>query len=85
MRTPKEGRSLRTLCGYLLLVVPVLGLVVPPLYARSDPHVFGMPFVVWYQFILVLAGCAVTGVAFLTRSAHQRLAEQPLADAPNEN
>jgi hypothetical protein len=43
---------------YLLLVIPFLGLLYPPLYARHDPEVFGFPFFYWYQ----LAWVPVTAV-----------------------
>jgi Protein of unknown function (DUF3311) len=38
---------------YLLLLVPLVGLLYPPLYARETPELFGFPFFYWYQFAWV--------------------------------
>jgi hypothetical protein len=38
---------------YLLLVLPFLGLLYPPLYAKTDPELFGFPFFYWYQLLWV--------------------------------
>lgn len=50
---------------YLLLVIPYLGLLWPPLYARTDPQLFGFPFFYWYQFVWVTVSAALTGVVYL--------------------
>lgn len=71
--------------GRWLFVLPLIGIVVPPFYARSRPHLLGIPFVVSYQFLLVIAGLGMTAIAFWTRPASQRIAEHPLEADPAES
>ena len=37
----------------LLLVAPCLIALLPPLYNRVEPALFGMPFFYWFQLLLV--------------------------------
>jgi hypothetical protein len=48
----------------VLLVIPAAIAVATPLYARGTPSLVGVPFFVWFQFLLVLIGMAVTLVVF---------------------
>ena len=57
-----EGRSSRW--WYALLLLPLLGLLYPPLYARHDPELAGIPFFYWYQFAWVLASAILTAVVY---------------------
>jgi hypothetical protein len=51
-----------------LLVVPLVLLVYPGLYARMTPELFGFPFFYWYQFAVVIATALLTGAVYwLTR------------------
>jgi len=43
----------------VLLALPFVGLLYPPLYARTDPELFGFPFFYWYQFAWVPAAAAI--------------------------
>jgi Protein of unknown function (DUF3311) len=45
---------------YLLLLVPIAGLLATPIYARQAPELFGFPFFYWYQFAWVPLGVVVT-------------------------
>lgn len=45
---------------YLLLLLPLIGLLYPPWYSRMDPMLGGVPFFIWYQFAWVLGGVATT-------------------------
>ena len=45
---------------YALLALPLLGLLYPPLYARRDPELAGIPFFYWYQFAWVLGAAVLT-------------------------
>lgn len=45
---------------YLLLLLPVAGLIYPPLYARRDPMLGMIPFFIWYQFAWIFGGIATT-------------------------
>jgi len=48
-----------------LLVLPFLGLMWPPLYAKADPVLFGFPFFYWYQFAWVIVSAILTGIVYL--------------------
>jgi hypothetical protein len=48
----------------VLLVIPAALALATPLYARGNPALVGVPFFVWFQFLLVLIGMAVTLAVF---------------------
>jgi hypothetical protein len=54
----------RTRWWYALLVLPFIGLLYPPLYAKHDPTLFGFPFFYWYQFAWVIAAAVLTVVVY---------------------
>ena len=62
--TAHDGRSKWWL---LLLLLPYLGLLYPPLYARLEPELWGMPFFIWYQFLWVFITVAITGLVYKIR------------------
>jgi len=37
----------------LLLLLPLIGVLIPPLFNRRDPELFGFPFFYWYQLLWV--------------------------------
>jgi hypothetical protein len=45
---------------YLLLLIPVVGLLATPIYTKPDPHLFGFPFFYWYQFAWVPVSALIT-------------------------
>lgn len=47
-----------------LLVIPFVALLIPGWYAHSGPRLSGIPFFIWYQFLWVVLGVAVTGVVY---------------------
>ncbi len=49
----------------ILLAIPILALVIVPLYARSKPELWGFPFFYWYQLLWVLICGIFTGSAYL--------------------
>jgi hypothetical protein len=51
----------------LLLLLPYVGLLYPPLYARLEPELWGMPFFVWYQFLWAFITVAITGLVYRMR------------------
>jgi hypothetical protein len=59
-----EERHTGSRWWYLLLLVPLIGLLVTPIYARHDPEVFGFPFFYWYQFVWVPASVAITYLVY---------------------
>jgi len=50
---------------YWLLLVPLAGLLVPPLYNSADPTLIGIPFFYWYQLLWVPIGVAVTALVYV--------------------
>ena len=49
--------------GILLAIAIVLPLVVP-IYARSEPALFGMPFFYWYQMLWVLVDAVILWICY---------------------
>ncbi len=47
-----------------LLGIPFVGLLLPALYARAEPSLFGFPFFYWYQFAWVPLSVAVTALVW---------------------
>jgi hypothetical protein len=47
---------------YWLLLLPLLGTLIPPIYNSADPRLIGIPFFYWYQmlWILISVACTVT-------------------------
>jgi hypothetical protein len=50
---------------YLLLILPFIGTLLPPIYNRALPSLFGMPFFYWYQLAWVPLTAALLGVVVL--------------------
>ena len=48
----------------VLLAIPVLALLIVPLYASEGPHLWGFPFFYWYQFLWVFFASGFTYAAF---------------------
>jgi hypothetical protein len=59
----KEERSRRH--WYWLLLIPLLGLLIPPVYNDADPTLIGIPFFYWYQLVWVPISVAVTAVVYV--------------------
>ena len=57
--TSRSGRG-----WYLLLILPFLGLLYPPLYAKHDPELFGFPFFYWYQLAWVPVAAIITALVY---------------------
>ena len=55
---------------YWLLAVPLLGLLVPPIYNDVDPTLIGIPFFYWYQLLWVPISVAVTGFVYVKTRGH---------------
>jgi hypothetical protein len=51
----------------LLLLLPYIGLLYPPIYARLEPELWGMPFFIWYQFLWVLITVVITTLVYRVR------------------
>jgi hypothetical protein len=65
----RGGRALpehpRTTRGwYLLLVVPLIGTLIPPIYNTKDPTLIGIPFFYWYLLLWVPVSVLCTVVFY---------------------
>ncbi|HXM06118.1 MAG TPA: DUF3311 domain-containing protein [Candidatus Acidoferrum sp.] len=53
---------------YLLLLLPFVGTLLPFIYNRASPSLFGLPFFYWYQLLWVVVTSLLLGVvAFVFR------------------
>jgi uncharacterized membrane protein YhaH (DUF805 family) len=61
---PQESNQMRKFSRsnwwYLLLLIPLAGLIYPALYSRMYPTLGGVPFFIWYQFAWIFGGIATT-------------------------
>jgi uncharacterized protein DUF3311 len=48
-----------------LLLLPLLAMIFPGLYARQEPALWGFPFFYWYQFAAVVGTAVLTGIVYL--------------------
>jgi hypothetical protein len=59
-----EGHSRSSRGWYWLLLIPLAGTLVPPLYNSADPEVAGIPFFYWYQLLWVPLSVLVTWTVY---------------------
>ncbi len=59
-----DRRKGRSLGWYWLLLLPLLGTLIPPLYNHEDPKLLGLPFFYWYQLLWVPIGVAITAFVY---------------------
>jgi len=55
-----SGERSRSRAWYWLLIVPLIGTLIPPVYNIEDPKLIGLPFFYWYQLAWVPIGVLVT-------------------------
>jgi hypothetical protein len=56
----------------IALAIPVLALLIVPIYARRSPELWGFPFFYWYQLLWVFIAAGFTWFAFaVIRSARK--------------
>jgi hypothetical protein len=48
----------------VLLAIPLVVLLIVPLYARRGPELFGFPFFYWFQLAMVVVASLLTMAAF---------------------
>lgn len=63
----RAGGSATALKGaaYALLVGECLVILIPSVYGRAAPKLFGIPFFYWFQLLWIVVGMVVTGLAYL--------------------
>jgi hypothetical protein len=47
-----------------LLLIPLVGVLIPPIYNTNDPELFGIPFFYWYQMAWIPISVAVTVIVY---------------------
>ena len=63
----RAGGSATALRGvaYALLLGECLVILIPSIYGRAAPELFGIPFFYWFQLLWIIVGMFVTGIAYL--------------------
>jgi hypothetical protein len=75
---PPGTSGLRWSPWNLLLIVPLLWLVTP-IFNRTGPELFGMPFYYWFQFLGIVVGVLSTSIVYLkTRDRTTTAPGEPL-------
>jgi Protein of unknown function (DUF3311) len=59
-----QGHRGHSRAWYLLLLVPLVGVLIPPVYNMEDPELIGLPFFYWYQLAWVPLSAALTYVVY---------------------
>jgi Protein of unknown function (DUF3311) len=49
---------------YWLLLVPLVGTLIPPIYNSVDPRFIGIPFFYWYQMLWIPISVACTALVY---------------------
>ncbi len=57
---------------YLLLVIPLIGVLIPAFYNRLDPELAGIPFFYWYQMLWIPLSVAITVLVYVKTREPQR-------------
>jgi hypothetical protein len=47
-----------------LLLIPLFGTLIPPIYNTQDPALFGVPFFYWYQMVWIPVSVLVTTTVY---------------------
>jgi hypothetical protein len=47
-----------------LLLIPLLGTLIPPIYNTHDPELFGVPFFYWYQMLWIPISVLITTLVY---------------------
>ncbi|MEP6599838.1 MAG: DUF3311 domain-containing protein [Actinomycetota bacterium] len=63
-RPPPLPAGVRAAAG-ALLGLPMLALLIVPIYAKDEPTLWGFPFFYWWQFLWVFIAAACTWAAYV--------------------
>lgn len=75
------GRAVFRGIAYALLLGESIVILIPSIYGRATPKLFGIPFFYWFQLLWIIVGMVVTGVAYLLVEAADRGAVRASQDA----
>lgn len=62
---PLQGRPCARTSPLNWLLLPLLATLIPPLYNRYEPRLFGIPFFYWYQLAAISIGVICTLIVYL--------------------
>lgn len=57
---------------YWLLLIPFVATLIPPLYARSAPALFGFPFFYWYQILWIALSALIVWIVYAATRESER-------------
>jgi uncharacterized protein DUF3311 len=57
---------------YWLLLVPLIGTLIPPIYNHQDPELIGIPFFYWYQLAWVFISVGITALIYRKTTGDRR-------------
>jgi hypothetical protein len=49
---------------YWLLLIPFAATLIPPIYARATPTLFGFPFFYWYQILWIVLSALIVWIVY---------------------
>jgi Protein of unknown function (DUF3311) len=49
---------------YWLLLLPLVGTLIPPIYNATDPRFIGIPFFYWYQMLWIPISVTITALVY---------------------
>ena len=75
-RGARRGSPLRVI-AYALLLAEVLVILIPSVYGRATPRLFGIPFFYWFQLAWIIVAMVVTGIAYLLLGHTDVRADRP--------
>lgn len=52
----------------LIMLIPLAAAIWTPANDHLDPHLWAFPFVIWFQFFVLLLGMAATLIVFLVEN-----------------
>jgi hypothetical protein len=57
---------------YWLLLIPFAATLIPPIYARATPTLFGFPFFYWYQILWIVLSALIVWIVYAATREDER-------------
>ncbi len=54
---------------YLLFLIPFIGTLIPPFYAKVTPSLFGLPYFYWYLILWIFITGIIGGIVYFLSEA----------------
>jgi hypothetical protein len=67
----ERGPGLRRTLAYALLLFECVVILVPSVYGRLAPKLFGIPFFYWFQLAWILVAMVITGLVYVLTTARR--------------